>query len=126
MADGRPRRGILVYNPTAGGAARRIDVSGVVRRAAARGLVLDAIPTERPRHATELGGAIERLRKPDLGVLSSFTSVELFEPVKLEATGALLHAKLHVSRAQVRYVMASVDRALQDLSKPSTQTRRPP
>ncbi len=87
---------------------------------------LDGTPELAARHATELGGAIERLRKPDLGVLSSFTSVELFEPVKLEATGALLHAKLHVSRAQVRYVMASVDRALQDLSKPSTQTRRPP
>lgn len=57
MADARPRRGILVYNPKAGGAARRIDVPGVVRRAAARGLVLDAIPTERPRHATELVAA---------------------------------------------------------------------
>jgi diacylglycerol kinase (ATP) len=57
LADARPRRGILVYNPKAGGAARRIDVSGVVRRAAARGLVLDAIPTERPRHATELVAA---------------------------------------------------------------------
>jgi len=54
LADGRPRRGILVYNPKAGGAARGIDVAGVVRRAAARGLALDAIPTERPRHATEL------------------------------------------------------------------------
>ena len=57
MADARPRRGILVYNPKAGGAARRIDVAGVVRRAAAGGLVLDAIPTERPRHATELVAA---------------------------------------------------------------------
>jgi diacylglycerol kinase (ATP) len=53
-ATGRTRRGILVYNPKAGGAARRIDVDGVVARAAARGLVLEAIPTERPRHATEL------------------------------------------------------------------------
>ena len=57
MADGRPRRGILVYNPKAGGAAPRIDVRGVVERAAARGLALDAIPTERPRHATELVAA---------------------------------------------------------------------
>jgi len=57
LADGRPRRGILVYNPRAGGAARRIDVPGVVRRAAALGLALDALPTERPRHATELVAA---------------------------------------------------------------------
>ncbi len=57
MADARPRRGLLVYNPKAGGAARRIDVPGVVARAAARGLVLDPIPTERPRHATELVAA---------------------------------------------------------------------
>ncbi len=53
MADA-PRRGILVYNPKAGGAAARVDVPGVVARARARGLVLDALPTERPRHATEL------------------------------------------------------------------------
>jgi diacylglycerol kinase (ATP) len=46
-----------VYNPKAGGAARRIDVPGVVARAAARGLVLEAIPTEMPRHATELVAA---------------------------------------------------------------------
>jgi diacylglycerol kinase (ATP) len=57
LADARRRRGILVYNPKAGGAARRIDVDGVVGRAAARGLVLDAIPTEAPRHATELVAA---------------------------------------------------------------------
>ena len=57
MADARWRRGLLVYNPKAGGAARRIDVPGVVARAAARGLVLDAIPTEMPRHATELVAA---------------------------------------------------------------------
>ena len=57
MADPRPRRGILVYNPKAGGAARRIDVPGIVARAAARGLALEAIPTERPRHATELVAA---------------------------------------------------------------------
>ncbi len=54
MADARPRRGLLVYNPKAGGAARRIDVPGVLARAAARGLSLVAVPTERPRHATEL------------------------------------------------------------------------
>ncbi len=56
-ASGPRRRGVLVYNPAAGGAARRIDVDAVVARAAARGLDLDAVPTERPRHATELVAA---------------------------------------------------------------------
>jgi diacylglycerol kinase (ATP) len=56
-ASGPRRRGLLVYNPKAGGAARRIDISGVVARSAARGLDLDAVPTERPRHATELVAA---------------------------------------------------------------------
>ena len=56
MADaaGSPRRrGLLVYNPMAGG-ARRVDVAGIVERAAARDLELLALPTERARHATEL------------------------------------------------------------------------
>jgi len=53
-ASGPRRRGLLVYNPAAGGAARRIDVDGIVARAATRGLDLDAVPTEGPRHATEL------------------------------------------------------------------------
>ena len=87
---------------------------------------LDATPELAAKHAVELGDAIERLRKPDLGVLSALTVVELFEPVKLEAKGALLNAKLHVTRAQVRYVMAAVDKALQDLSKPTAQPRRAP
>jgi diacylglycerol kinase family enzyme len=56
-AAGRARHGILVYNPKAGGAARRVDVPGIIARAKARGLVLDPIPTERPRHATELVAA---------------------------------------------------------------------
>jgi diacylglycerol kinase (ATP) len=57
-AASRPRRrGLLVYNPAAGGAARHVDVPGIVRRAAARGLDLDAVPTERPRHTTELVAA---------------------------------------------------------------------
>jgi diacylglycerol kinase family enzyme len=54
LADARRRRGVLVYNPKAGGAARRVDVPGVVARAKERGLDLEALPTERPRHATEL------------------------------------------------------------------------
>ncbi len=58
MAEsGGPRRGLLVYNPTAGGAGRRADVPGVVARAARRGLELLPLPTERPRHATELVSA---------------------------------------------------------------------
>ena len=36
------------------GGARRLDVPGIVERAAARKLELLALPTERPRHATEL------------------------------------------------------------------------
>jgi len=36
------------------GGARRVDVAGIVERAAARKLELLALPTERPRHATEL------------------------------------------------------------------------
>jgi diacylglycerol kinase family enzyme len=56
-ARGARRRGLLVYNPKAGGATRRVDISGVVARAASRGLDLDAVPTERPRHATELVAA---------------------------------------------------------------------
>jgi diacylglycerol kinase family enzyme len=55
-AEVAARRGLLVYNPMAGG-ARRIDVPGVVERAAARNLELLALPTERPRHATELVAA---------------------------------------------------------------------
>ena len=50
------RQGLLVYNPTAGG-ARRIDVPGIVKRAAACNLELRVLATERPRHATELVAA---------------------------------------------------------------------
>jgi diacylglycerol kinase family enzyme len=39
------------------GGARRIDVAGILARAAANGLALLALPTERPRHATELVAA---------------------------------------------------------------------
>ncbi len=55
-AEVAARRGLLVYNPMAGG-ARRIDVPGIVERAAAGKLELLALPTERPRHATELVAA---------------------------------------------------------------------
>jgi diacylglycerol kinase (ATP) len=41
----------------AGGAGRRADVPGVVARAARHGLELLPLPTERPRHATELVAA---------------------------------------------------------------------
>jgi len=39
------------------GGARHLDVPGIVERAAARKLELLALPTERPRHATELVAA---------------------------------------------------------------------
>jgi diacylglycerol kinase (ATP) len=55
-ALGPRRRGLLVHNPMAGG-ARRIDVPGIVERAVARNLELLAVPTEGPRHATELVAA---------------------------------------------------------------------
>jgi len=48
------RRGLLVYNPMAGGAGRRADVPGIVARAALRGLDLLPLPTERAGHAAEL------------------------------------------------------------------------
>jgi diacylglycerol kinase (ATP) len=62
------KRGLLVYNPRAGGRDRRADVERVVERAAGRGLVLTQHPTERPGHATEL--VAEHLREaPDLVVV---------------------------------------------------------
>jgi diacylglycerol kinase (ATP) len=54
VESGGPRRGLLVYNPKAGGAGRGADVAGVVARAAKSGLELLPLPTERPHHATEL------------------------------------------------------------------------
>lgn len=36
------------------GGARRVDIPGIIARAARRGLELLPLPTERPRHATEL------------------------------------------------------------------------
>jgi diacylglycerol kinase family enzyme len=55
-AEAAARRGLLVYNPMAGGAGR-IDVPGIVKRAARCNLELLALPTDRPRHATELVAA---------------------------------------------------------------------
>ncbi|MEO6326105.1 MAG: diacylglycerol kinase family protein, partial [Thermoanaerobaculia bacterium] len=49
-----PRRGLLVFNPRAGGRDRRAEITQIVQRAGARGLVLEELPTERPGHATEL------------------------------------------------------------------------
>ena len=62
------KRGLLVYNPHAGGRDRRGDIERVVQRAAARGLVLTQLPTERPRHATELV-AQHLVEAPDLVVV---------------------------------------------------------
>ncbi len=47
-------RGLLVYNPTSGSHGARELVSGLVARAAARGLALTPKPTERAGHAREL------------------------------------------------------------------------
>lgn len=77
---------------------------------------LDGSPALAARHAAALTDTIESFRKPDLGVFSGLGSVELFQPVKLEAQGAFLHAKLHVTRAQVRYVMAEVEKRLEELT----------
>lgn len=55
VAGGRDvKRGLLVFNPSAGGRDRRAEIVGIVARAEARGLILTQLPTERPRHATEL------------------------------------------------------------------------
>jgi diacylglycerol kinase family enzyme len=48
------RRGILVYNPRAGGRDRRAEVEALARRAASRGVALRPVSTERAGHATEL------------------------------------------------------------------------
>ncbi len=64
-----PRRGLLVYNPAAGGRDRTSLLRGVAERARERGLDLTLLPTERPGHATEL--LRERLGEaPDLVVVS--------------------------------------------------------
>jgi diacylglycerol kinase family enzyme len=48
------RRGLLIYNPTAGQRDRRAQMRTVSERAKARGLELINAPTDAPGHATEI------------------------------------------------------------------------
>jgi diacylglycerol kinase family enzyme len=48
------RRGLLIYNPTAGQRDRRAQMRAVSERAKARGLELINAPTDAPGHATEI------------------------------------------------------------------------
>ncbi len=59
------RRGLLVYNPAAGGRDRTAQIAAVAERARGRGVVLSLLATEGPGHATRL--VAERLSDgPDL------------------------------------------------------------
>jgi len=48
------KRGVLIYNPTAGQRDRRAQMGAVSERARARGLELINAPTDAPGHATEI------------------------------------------------------------------------
>ncbi|MBK8596779.1 MAG: NAD(+)/NADH kinase [Holophagales bacterium] len=48
------RRGLLVYNPAAGGHDRTAQMAALAERARGRGVVLSLLATERPGHATQL------------------------------------------------------------------------
>ena len=48
------KRGLLIFNPTAGQKDRRAQMRAVSERVKARGLELINAPTEAPGHATEL------------------------------------------------------------------------
>src|SRR6185369_8346807 len=48
------KRGLLIYNPTAGQRDRRAQMGAVAERARARGLELVNAPTDAPGHATEI------------------------------------------------------------------------
>src|SRR5260370_6207347 len=48
------KRGLLIYNPTAGQKDRRAQMRAVAERAKARGLELINAPTDAPGHATEI------------------------------------------------------------------------
>jgi len=48
------RRGLLVYNPAAGGRDRTAQMAALAERARTRGLELSLLATEGPRHATAL------------------------------------------------------------------------
>ncbi len=59
------RRGVLVYNPMAGGRDRRDEVLAVSRRAKRHGVHLRPEETRAPRHATDLARAV-LAESPDL------------------------------------------------------------
>lgn len=48
------KRGLLIYNPTAGQRNRKTQMDALVNRMKARGLELLHAPTDGPRHATEI------------------------------------------------------------------------
>jgi len=56
-------------------------------------------------HAAEIDEAIERIRKPDLGVLGSFGSIELFTRVTFESSGPIIRGRTHVTEHQLRRIM---------------------
>jgi len=63
------RRGLLVYNPAAGGRDRTAQMAAIADRARGRGVALELLATEGPGHATEIvrGRLAER---PDLFALA--------------------------------------------------------
>jgi diacylglycerol kinase (ATP) len=52
--DAPPRRGLLIYNPTAGQRDRRAQMRALAERMRDRGLQLVHAPTDAPGHATEI------------------------------------------------------------------------
>ena len=59
------RRGLLVYNPAAGGRDRTAQMAAIAARARERGVELRLLATEGPGHATELAAA-HLAERPDL------------------------------------------------------------
>jgi diacylglycerol kinase family enzyme len=59
------RKGVLVYNPTAGQRDRRLQMDALIGRMRARGITLVNAPTTGPGHATEIVRAFLPL-KPDV------------------------------------------------------------
>jgi diacylglycerol kinase (ATP) len=53
-ADSAVKKGLLIYNPTAGQRDRRAEMSALIDDMRAQGLELVNAPTEGPRHATEI------------------------------------------------------------------------
>lgn len=68
MNVSRRERGLLVYNPKAGGRDRLSEVRAIVERSAARGLALEPLETSHAGHATQLVKA-HLSERPDLVVV---------------------------------------------------------